>query len=164
MGTAPLRPRQTFAAGNGPRSVTTGDFNGDGLTDLATANQFPTDVSVLLNQCGSSSPVPTLPEGTKLLDGVLVGGLVADLFASDDQYFELDPSPTKNPAKQKIHLIVQSTSPSAAPQDFRFRVESVMLGGPSGDVIQKIELRNYATVRWSCWTCVLWQSTMSRLS
>ncbi len=80
-----------------------------------------------------------------MLDGVLVGGLVADLFASDDQYFELDPSPTKNPAKQKIHLIVQSTSPSAAPQDFRFRVESVMLGGPSGDVIQKIELRNYAT-------------------
>ena len=33
---------------NGPLSVTTGDFNGDGLTDLATANVFPTDVSVLL--------------------------------------------------------------------------------------------------------------------
>ena len=30
--------QQTFAAGDGPRSVTTGDFNGDGLTDLATAN------------------------------------------------------------------------------------------------------------------------------
>ena len=32
-----------------PRSVTTGDFNGDGLTDLATANyDYSDDVSVLL--------------------------------------------------------------------------------------------------------------------
>ena len=30
--------------------MTTGDFNGDGLTDLATANRESDDVSVLLNQ------------------------------------------------------------------------------------------------------------------
>ena len=40
--------QQTFAAGDGPDSVTTGDFNGDGLTDLATANSYSDDVSVLL--------------------------------------------------------------------------------------------------------------------
>ena len=28
----------SFAAGDRPYSVTTGDFNGDGITDLATAN------------------------------------------------------------------------------------------------------------------------------
>ncbi len=36
---------------NAPRSVTTGDFNGDGLTDLATANDFSEDLSVLLGNC-----------------------------------------------------------------------------------------------------------------
>ena len=40
-----------FTAGFGPYSVTTGDFNGDGMTDLATANSNSDDVSVLLNQC-----------------------------------------------------------------------------------------------------------------
>ena len=34
--------------GYSPLSVTTGDFNGDGLTDLATANLVSGDVSVLL--------------------------------------------------------------------------------------------------------------------
>ena len=38
--TGPLFPGQIFAAGRGPESVTTGDFNGDGVTDLATANLF----------------------------------------------------------------------------------------------------------------------------
>ena len=39
---------ENFAVGNRPLSVTTGDFNGDGVTDLATANNFSADVSVLL--------------------------------------------------------------------------------------------------------------------
>ena len=46
------RLRQSDAAGYGPTSVTTGDFNGDGLTELATAN-IADDVSVLLNQCSA---------------------------------------------------------------------------------------------------------------
>ena len=40
--------QQTFAAEVIPASVTTGDFNGDGLTDLATANLNSDNVSVLL--------------------------------------------------------------------------------------------------------------------
>ena len=43
-----LFPGPTFAAGDRPLSVTTGDFNGDGVTDLATANSYSDDVSVLL--------------------------------------------------------------------------------------------------------------------
>ncbi|MEQ8819745.1 MAG: FG-GAP-like repeat-containing protein [Sumerlaeia bacterium] len=42
-----------YGAGDGPNSVTTGDFNGDGITDLATANLYSDDVSVLLgNESG----------------------------------------------------------------------------------------------------------------
>src|SRR5262249_6270889 len=40
----------SFAAGVRPRVLLTGDFNGDGLLDLATANYGSGDVSVLLNQ------------------------------------------------------------------------------------------------------------------
>ena len=39
---------EKFAAGDRPRSVTTGDFNGDGITDLAIANRYSNDLSVLL--------------------------------------------------------------------------------------------------------------------
>jgi len=40
--------------GNRPYSVTVGDFNGDGKSDLATANSRSTNVSVLLGT-GTSS-------------------------------------------------------------------------------------------------------------
>src|SRR4029077_6619241 len=41
--------QQTFAAGSEPVSVALGDFNGDGLPDLAVANYSDNTVSVLLN-------------------------------------------------------------------------------------------------------------------
>ena len=39
---------RTFGAGSVPSSVTSGDFNGDGKRDLAVANNFSSDVSILL--------------------------------------------------------------------------------------------------------------------
>ncbi len=45
-----------YNVGNSPTSVTTGDFNGDGITDLATANFNSNDVSVLLGDEDGSNP------------------------------------------------------------------------------------------------------------
>src|SRR5262245_29299306 len=45
---ATFAPATPYAAGDAPRSVAVGDFNGDGLPDLAVANQFSDTVSVLL--------------------------------------------------------------------------------------------------------------------
>ncbi len=60
--------QQTFAAGDGPRSVTTGDFNGDGLTDLATANLDSDNVSVLLgNGDGTFAAQQTFAAGNAFL-------------------------------------------------------------------------------------------------
>jgi hypothetical protein len=40
---------QNFGAGSFPLSVAVDDFNGDGLPDLAVANDFSNNVSVLIN-------------------------------------------------------------------------------------------------------------------
>ncbi len=84
-------------------------------------------------------------EGSKLLDGVQAGGALASTFDSDEVYLELDPSPTNNPIKQKIDIVLQSTSINASPNQLRFKLEARMLGGPSGDVSQAISLLNYQT-------------------
>ncbi len=42
----------SFGAGDGPSSVTTGDFNADGRLDLATANEFSDNISILLGRAG----------------------------------------------------------------------------------------------------------------
>ena len=41
-------PNSPFMVGMGPQSVVTGDFNGDGRPDLATANEYSGNVTVLL--------------------------------------------------------------------------------------------------------------------
>jgi VCBS repeat-containing protein len=45
-------PVANVATGDGPASVTVGDFNGDGNPDLAVANQLASTVSVLLGSAG----------------------------------------------------------------------------------------------------------------
>ena len=57
--TGPLfPPGLKFAAGLRPFSVTTGDFNGDGITDLATANFNSDDVSVLVGNGDGTFAAP----------------------------------------------------------------------------------------------------------
>src|SRR5215211_1742432 len=52
-------PPTSFAAGNSPVSVATGDFNADNDPDLAVANRFSSDVSVLLGGAGGGFTGPT---------------------------------------------------------------------------------------------------------
>jgi len=55
---SPLFPGPVFGAGDEPESVAIGDLDGDGIPDLAVANAFSDDVSVLLNQCGAAGLCP----------------------------------------------------------------------------------------------------------
>ncbi len=90
----------------------------------------------------------TIPEERKQLDGQVVGGEMSALYASDNSYYTVDPEPNTNLRKQRVDFLLLSTSPVANPTDFGFRLEAAMSGGPSGDVVQGIELLNPNTGVW----------------
>jgi hypothetical protein len=48
-GDGTFQAARDFGAGSGAQSVAVGDFNADGLPDLAVANVFSNNVSVLIN-------------------------------------------------------------------------------------------------------------------
>src|SRR5713101_4429861 len=53
-----------YLVGSYPESVVVGDFNGDGRTDIATANQSSTNVSILLqNSDGTFHAAVNYPVG-----------------------------------------------------------------------------------------------------
>ena len=58
IGDGTFAAQSTYPAGGSPRSFTSGDFNGDGQTDLATAN-YTDGVSVLLGAGDGTFGVPT---------------------------------------------------------------------------------------------------------
>jgi VCBS repeat-containing protein len=73
-----FNPPTYLSAGNSPVSVATGDFNGDDDPDLAVANRFSSDVSVLLGGAAGSFTGPTsFPTGF-FSNSVAVGNFNAD--------------------------------------------------------------------------------------
>src|SRR5262249_6647338 len=59
---------RAFDAGSYPRSVAVGGVNGDGLPDLAVANYWSNDVSVLLGTGdGTFQPARNFPAGRELV-------------------------------------------------------------------------------------------------
>lgn len=95
--------------------------------------------------------IPTLdlldPLGRKLLDGLEGSGALVDAQESDDVYYNLLPSPTTNPAKQKTDIVLISEY-SGDLSSFEFYVESSMVGGPEGDVLQTMRLLNHQSGQW----------------
>ncbi len=63
-GDGTLQSAKNYAVGNVPISITVGDFNGDGRSDLAVANRYDNTVSLLLgNGDGSFQLQMTFPTG-----------------------------------------------------------------------------------------------------
>ncbi len=81
-GDGTFQPRDTYAAGLGPASIVTGDFNGDGRTDLAVVNSGTSanegTVSVLLgNGDGTFQPQATYAVGSGP-DSIVAGDFNGD--------------------------------------------------------------------------------------
>jgi hypothetical protein len=63
-GTSTFLPQQTYSTGNTPFGVASGDFNGDGIPDLAVTNGNDNTVSVLLGKGdGTFQQQQTYPSG-----------------------------------------------------------------------------------------------------
>ena len=64
-GDGTFQDQVTYAVGPLPAALVTGDFNGDGRTDLAVANYDDNDVSILLgNGDGTFQNQVTYPVGS----------------------------------------------------------------------------------------------------
>jgi VCBS repeat-containing protein len=68
----------SFAAGNSPVSVATGDFNADNDPDLAVANRFSSNVSVLLGGAAGNFSGPTNLATGFFSNSVAIGDFNAD--------------------------------------------------------------------------------------
>src|SRR4028119_722624 len=64
-----LAPQVDFPTGNGPISVSIGDFNGDGSPDVATANGISDTTSILLNTTATGATTPTFAPKVDLNTG-----------------------------------------------------------------------------------------------
>jgi hypothetical protein len=78
-----ISPQTTFATGQRPVSVSTGDLNGDGKPDLAITNSFSNSVSVLLNITAPGATAPSYAAQTTFATGndprsVSIGDLNGD--------------------------------------------------------------------------------------
>jgi hypothetical protein len=68
-----------LGTGTQPRSIAVGDFNGDGLLDLATANFGPNTTSVLLNTTVLPTVAPTFIPQTSNAGGDLTAVAIGDI-------------------------------------------------------------------------------------
>ncbi len=103
-------------------------FNASDLTNPSVVEAAVDSVQIAIVTC---DPPAVMAEGSKLLDGVVTGGPSTNMNASDDQYLAVDPSPTVNPVKQKIELVIQSTSPVPAPPHSGFDWKQKNWAAPS---------------------------------
>jgi hypothetical protein len=58
-----------FTTGDGPKSVSIGDFNSDGKPDLAVANSFSDNLSILLNTTDTGATTPTFATQVPFITG-----------------------------------------------------------------------------------------------
>ena len=97
---------------------------------------------------GISQTDPLSALGSKLLDGVISDGSLLDTFVNDGEYLEILPSPTSNPLKQNVDLIIVSEYFGSTPTSLDFVLDTKFSGGPQGDVIQQVELFDLDQRQW----------------
>jgi hypothetical protein len=85
---------------------------------------------------------PILPSSFSLFRGVLVSGVLADLFTSDNSAVVVRPGFVLSSAEAPVQMVVEGTSPSLAPLELGFLVEARV---SSPGVSQAIELFNFVT-------------------
>jgi len=71
-------PGSPFAAGDAPRALVTGDFNGDGIPDLAVGNSYPTPNTVTVLLGNGSGAFTAAPGGPAPVGSMPISQVVGD--------------------------------------------------------------------------------------
>ncbi|MBD1815051.1 DUF4347 domain-containing protein, partial [Microcoleus sp. FACHB-DQ6] len=121
-----LAPKVDFITGFRPYSVSIGDFNGDGKPDLATANEFSSNVSILLNTTTPGATTPTFATNVDFPTGI------NPRFVSIGD-FNLDGKPdlaVANTGSDSASILLNTTATGAATPSFATKVDLPTGDGP----------------------------------
>jgi hypothetical protein len=129
--------KQDFATGDGPRSVTEGDLNGDGKLDLAVVNFNSNTVAVLLNTTDPGAATPSFASIHDFPTGIRPGSITLGDLNGDGK---LDLA-LVNLISNSVSVLLNTTAPGAgapsfsAKQDFAtdFNPTSITVGDLNGD-------------------------------
>ena len=126
-GSSPTFTAKTdFTTGSNPRSVTIGDINGDGRSDVAAANYSSNSISVLLNTTTSGSTTPSFTARTDFAAG---NGTNYISFADLNGDFKLDLI-TADYSFYATSVFLNTTTPGASTPAFTSRTEVLPGGQP----------------------------------
>ncbi len=129
--------KQDFATGNNPFSVAMGDLNGDGIPDLAIANNSSASVSVLLNTTAPGAAAPSFAVKQDFTTGSFPKSVaIGDL--NRDGLLDLAVA---NEIGATVSVLLNTTAPGAAIPSFAAKQDfttgslsnSVTLGDLNGD-------------------------------
>ena len=139
----------TFATGNIPRSVSIGDFNGDGKPDLAIANFASASVSVLLNTTAPGATTPSYANQATFATGISPNSVSIGDFNGDGK---LDLA-IANSTSNSVSVLLNTTAPGAPTPTYANQTmfatgslpKSVSIGDFNGDGKPDLAIANYAS-------------------
>ncbi|CAF3329126.1 unnamed protein product [Rotaria sp. Silwood2] len=115
-----------FTTGTGPYSVSTGDFNGDGKQDIASANYDATSVTVFLNTTTSGGATPTFSAKTDFTAGTNPASVaIRDL--NGDGVPDLAVA---NYGSNSVSILINTTAPNASTPTFSAKTDFATGSGP----------------------------------
>jgi FG-GAP-like repeat/RTX calcium-binding nonapeptide repeat (4 copies)/FG-GAP repeat len=127
--TATFATQVKFNVGSGPNSVSIGDFNGDGKPDLATANIWSKNTSILLNTTPTNATTPTFAtkvdfnvgDASSISIGDFNGDGKPDLAVTNVVGFDstMTPSSTSN----SLSIFLNTTPTNATTPTFATKVD-----------------------------------------
>ncbi|MEW5882927.1 MAG: hypothetical protein AB1725_01730 [Armatimonadota bacterium] len=90
-------------------------------------------------------PQTILPASVQVTRGQFLSGALADLFASDDRYFNVAARRPTEVAAASSEILLTATSPTESPTALAFRVEAAADAAPTR---LRVELFNFQTGTW----------------
>jgi len=124
--------------GTSPTWMEAGMLDGDSDIDLVVVNEDSNNVSVFLN----ASSLQVLPSSFTIVRGVLLSGVVSDLFSSDNLKLHVQRPRSQTLSEVKIIVDVKGSSSATSASTLKLTFEGV---SSLANVTQKLYLFNYNT-------------------